>query len=172
MLKNFISTIAFLLITGFTAHAQEFSFKASVDRNEITTGEPVRLTLALVYGASASDLTTPDLKGLTVLQGPMESNNVVNINGRMSRSYSRTWYVTATQPGTYVIGPSSVRVGDRTLQTEAITINVSSSASILPNGHELGPSLSAFSGFGCVSANRPEMPTATAARASTGTNSR
>ena len=125
MLKNFIIVIASLLLTGFMAHAQESSFRASVDRNEITTGEPVMLTLSLVYTASASDLTTPDLSGFTVLQGPMETSNMVNINGRMSRSYSRIWYLTAIQPGTYVIGPSAVRVGDRTLQTDPITINVS-----------------------------------------------
>ena len=125
MLKNFIITIGFILITGFLAHAQESSFKASVDRNEITTGEPLRLTLTLVYGGSASGLTTPDLSGLTVLQGPMEENRGMNINGQISRSYSRSWYLTATQPGTYEIGPSAVRVGDRTLHTDPITIKVS-----------------------------------------------
>ncbi len=36
----------------------------------------------------------------------------------------------------------------------------------------LGPSDGALSGSGCVSMNTPATPTATAARASTGTNSR
>jgi len=40
------------------------------------------------------------------------------------------------------------------------------------SGQALGPSDRALAGSGWVSANRPEMPTATAARASTGTNSR
>jgi hypothetical protein len=43
---------------------------------------------------------------------------------------------------------------------------------ILPSGQALGPSDRALSGSGWVSMNRPETPTATAARASTGTNSR
>src|SRR3546814_6111144 len=49
---------------------------------------------------------------------------------------------------------------------------VSSSARIFGSGHALGPSLSASSGFGWVSMKRPDTPTATAARASTGMNSR
>src|SRR5205085_5919073 len=42
----------------------------------------------------------------------------------------------------------------------------------LPICHALGPSESALSGSGWVSMKSPAMPTATAARASTGTNSR
>ena len=37
------------------------------------------------------------------------------------------------------------------------------------SGHALGPSDNALAGSGCVSMNRPDIPTATAARASTGT---
>ena len=50
--------------------------------------------------------------------------------------------------------------------------SVSSSARIRDNGHALGPSDRAFSGCGCVSMKSPATPAATAARASTGTNSR
>ncbi len=125
MLKKFILALATFLITGFLAHAQESTFRASVDRNEITTGEPVKLTLYLTYESSASGLTNPSLGGLTVLQGPMEGSDMRNINGRISRSYSRVWYVTATQPGTYEIGSAAVRVGDQVLRTDPISIIVS-----------------------------------------------
>ena len=40
------------------------------------------------------------------------------------------------------------------------------------SGHAFGPSESALAGSGWVSMNSPETPAATAARASTGTNSR
>ena len=40
------------------------------------------------------------------------------------------------------------------------------------SGTAFGPSLSAFAGSGCVSMKTPATPTAIAARASTGTNSR
>ena len=49
---------------------------------------------------------------------------------------------------------------------------VSNSPFILSKGHMFGPSLKALSGSGCVSRNKPETPTAIAARANVGTNSR
>src|SRR5690606_2286472 len=58
------------------------------------------------------------------------------------------------------------------LARRSSSTSVSSKACIFPNGHAFGPSLSALSGSGWVSMKMPAMPTATAARASTGTNSR
>ncbi len=58
------------------------------------------------------------------------------------------------------------------LTTSSIAIRDSSRPRISPSGQELGPSLRAFSGSGWVSMKRPSIPTATAARANTGTNSR
>src|SRR5690606_22802159 len=58
------------------------------------------------------------------------------------------------------------------LVTSSIAMRVSSSARILPSGQALGPSDRALSGSGWVSMKMPAMPTAMAARDSTGTNSR
>src|ERR1700722_12817076 len=51
-------------------------------------------------------------------------------------------------------------------------IKLSSNAGICLSGSMLGPSHGAWSGSGCVSMKIEASPTATAARASTGTNSR
>lgn len=127
-MKKLIPTIALLLATGFSAVAQEVSFQSSVDRNEIATGESLKFTIAL-ENASGGSMTTPDWGGLVVTQGPMQSSSTTIINGRMSRSSSYIWYLTATQPGSYVIGPSTVRVGGGTLTTDAITIKVTKGSS-------------------------------------------
>ena len=58
------------------------------------------------------------------------------------------------------------------LVTASSAIKVSSSARMCLSGTALGPSERAFCGSGWVSMNRPATPTATAARASTGTISR
>lgn len=111
--------------TAVVVHAQEITFQAQVDRNEIATGEPVKLTIELDNASATGGIPTPDMGGLVVLQGPMESNSFSSINGRMTRSSSRTWYLTSPQPGTYTIGAVAVRVGNGTLQTDPITIKVS-----------------------------------------------
>lgn len=127
MLKHFISLAVPLLLACIPAQAQQITFQASVDRNEIAAGEPVKLTISL-ENASGGAMTTPDWGGMVVLQGPMESSSFSSINGRMSRSVSRIWYLTAAQPGSYVIGPSTVRVGGGALHTDPITIKVAKGA--------------------------------------------
>lgn len=129
MLNKLIHTAALLLLLSGAARAQEVSFQADVDRNEISAGEVVKYTISLDNASSGGGMTTPDWGGLVVAQGPMESSSFSSINGRMSRSSSRTWYLTATQPGNYTIGPSTVRVGGGVLQTGPITIKVGKGAS-------------------------------------------
>lgn len=123
MLNKVITAITIFLLTGLAVHAQEITFQASVDRNVIATGENVKLTIAL-QNASGGNITVPDWGGLVVVQGPMQSSSFRRINGRMSRSSSHSWYLTATQPGSYVIGPSSVKLGGGVLHTNPITIKV------------------------------------------------
>jgi hypothetical protein len=42
----------------------------------------------------------------------------------MTSSLSRTWTLTATQPGSYTIGAAQVKVGGGVVSTEPITIEV------------------------------------------------
>lgn len=114
---------AFALVCG-TLRAQEVTFEASVDRNEIAVGEPVKFTLEL-GNASAGKITTPDWGGMSIVQGPFTSNSFSNINGRISRTSSTTWVLTATGPGDHTIGPSTASIGGGTLQTDPIRIHVS-----------------------------------------------
>ncbi|MBK6343992.1 MAG: BatD family protein [Flavobacteriales bacterium] len=46
------------------------------------------------------------------------------MNGRSSSNVSRTWVLTATRPGRYVIGPAKSRVGKGMVETDPITIEV------------------------------------------------
>jgi len=120
-------TICFAACASLLVRAQEITFRATVDRNEIATGENLKLTIELTNAASGG-MTTPDMGGLAVVQGPMESSSFSFINGRSSRSTTRVWYLTATRPGTFTIGPSKVRVGNGELSTDPITINVAKGA--------------------------------------------
>ncbi|MBK9177610.1 MAG: protein BatD [Flavobacteriales bacterium] len=115
------------LVLAFSAAlplvAQEISFTASVDRNAIAAGDQVRLTITLAN--SQERFTPPDLGGLVVVAGPHESSSFNFINGRTSSTVTRTWVLSATQPGKYTIGPARVKVGRGTIETESITIEVS-----------------------------------------------
>lgn len=102
--------------------AQQIGFDAQVDRNQIAAGEQVKLTITLTNAQDRFE--PPDLGGLVIVQGPFEQSSYNFVNGRASSSVARTWVLTATRPGKYVIGPAKARVGGGVVQTDPITIEV------------------------------------------------
>ncbi|MDX9752303.1 MAG: BatD family protein, partial [Flavobacteriales bacterium] len=106
------------------AAAQEITFQATVDRNAIATGEHVRLTITLTNARGS--ITAPDFDGLVTVQGPHTStrSNVDLFTGRGTSVQTAAWVLTATKPGTYTIGPATVKVGGGVIRTEPITIEV------------------------------------------------
>lgn len=106
------------------ALAQEITFNANVDRNSVATGEPIKLTLALNNAPMNSAISPPDFGGLVVVQGPFDQNSFSMTNGRTSSSVSRSYYLQATQPGDYTIGPATARVGGGSIASKPIRIHV------------------------------------------------
>lgn len=104
------------------ARAQEITFTAQVDRNQIAAGDQLRLTITLT---NAQDrIEPPDLGGLVIVQGPFENSSYSFINGRATSSVSRTWVLTATRPGRYTIGPARTRAAGSVIQTDPIIVEV------------------------------------------------
>lgn len=114
------------IIVPWCAVAQEIGFTATVDRNTFATGQTVRLTISLTNAQGS--FSAPDLGGLVIVQGPMESSSFQMVNGRMSSTMSRIYVLTATKPGTYTIGPASARVAGGIIKTDPITLKVEQGA--------------------------------------------
>ncbi len=112
-----------LLALAFTgARAQEITFTATVDRTSFAVGESIKLTLTL--SNAQGRFGDPDLGGLVVVQGPFESSAFNFINGRGTSTISRTYVITATQPGDYTIGAAKAQVGGGSILTEPIKVHV------------------------------------------------
>lgn len=135
-MTHMLRTLSFLAVitAALCASAQEIRFTATVDRNTFATGQTVRLTISLTNGQGA--ISAPDIGGLVIVQGPMESSSYQIVNGQMSSTLSRIYVLTATKPGTYTIGPVSARVAGGIIQTEPITLKVVQGATP-PAGKEL-----------------------------------
>ena len=83
---NFRTLItALFLLPALLVQAQEISFQALVDRNEIATGEALKLTIELTNASSAGNINAPDLGGLAVahdaLQRELMNKRVGEIDG-------------------------------------------------------------------------------------------
>lgn len=120
-LRNFMVVLFFCTGCAFTV-AQQITFSARTDRSSIAVGEYVKLTVSL--SNARENFAPPSFGGLVVVQGPFDNSSLININGRISGTVSRTWVLTATAPGKYVIGSAKVRVGGGSIATDPITIEV------------------------------------------------
>ncbi len=119
------------------AFAQEITFNATVDKNAVATGDPIKLTLTLSNAPMNSSIAPPDMGGLVVAQGPFDQNSFSMVNGRTSSSLIRSYYLQATRPGDYTIGPATARVGGGSITTKPIKVQVVKGESAAPSNSAL-----------------------------------
>ena len=132
--------LPFLLAAAFFAPAvfsQEITFNATVDRNSVSTGDPIKLTLTLSNAPMNSSIAPPDLGGLVIVQGPFDQNSFSMMGGKTTSSISRSYYLQATRPGDYTIGAATARVGGGTINSKPISIHVVKGESTGPSNSTL-----------------------------------
>jgi len=114
------------LVIGFLLAATrvfaDVSVVASVDRNHISFGESVTLTVT-VQGADNGEPSIPNVGGLT-LSGPSTSTSLSWVNGQTSKSASFAYQVTPGRPGEFIIPAISVNAGGKSYLTEPIKLVV------------------------------------------------
>ena len=105
------------------AASADFGVEATVDRNVVTLGRTLRLTITV---SGASDVERPDLgdlEGFEVL-GTSSSQNISMVNLKVTRSLSLIYTLAALHEGEFTLGPFTVRAGDNIGETEPIKVKV------------------------------------------------
>lgn len=123
-MKHIISFLFLLALTLCPLRAQRFSVDAPT-----SVGEGKYFHLRYTAGGDdATGFTPPSLADFEVLAGPNVSHNhnFEMINGRTSSSSSvtYTYVLMPRRTGTFTIGPASVRLKGRTLQSRSVSIHV------------------------------------------------
>jgi hypothetical protein len=117
----------FPLIIGFLLAATrvfaDVSVVASVDKNQISFGESVTLTVAVQGTQSGTAPVIPKVDGLT-FDGPSTQNNFSFSNGQTSQSISFTYQVTPGRTGEFTIPTIAVNVGGKMYSTTPIKLVV------------------------------------------------
>jgi len=109
---------ALLPLTGRAA-----TFTASVDRDTITLGESVTLSLAFGGGQPQNAPAPPQIPNLQITYiGPSSQFSV--INGQVSSSITYNFTVTPRQAGDYTIPALSTDVGGEKLSSQPFTLKV------------------------------------------------
>jgi hypothetical protein len=99
------------------------TFTAALDRDTITLGESVTLSLAFAEGQPQNAPSPPQIANLQISYiGPSSQFSV--INGQVSSSVTYNFTVTARQEGTYTIPALSAEVGGEKLTSQPLTLRV------------------------------------------------
>jgi hypothetical protein len=114
----------FIFYTG-NLRSQDISFTAEGPR-VVETGEQFMVSFSL--NARPSSFTPPDLKDFYVLSGPNQSSSssIQIINGRTSQSttITYTYYLQASEPGTFTIPPAKAVVNKKEYTSNSLSIEV------------------------------------------------
>lgn len=126
-MKNIFTSVSFifsLILFSAGGNAQDVTFTASVDKNIIAMGEQIEVTFTLSGSKGGSNFRAPSFDSFVILSGPNQMNSMQFINGAMSVSTSYSYVIQPRSEGKFTIGPASIRVDGKQLNTQPITIEV------------------------------------------------
>jgi hypothetical protein len=109
----------------------DIRFTATTDADKIIVGGVAEVSFELV-NARGANFAAPSFEGLEVLSGPSTSYQTSIRNGVTRTSMSYIYTVQGLEPGRVTIGVASIRVGNQTLSTKPIVLQVIESADADP----------------------------------------
>ncbi|MEM9936088.1 MAG: BatD family protein [Bacteroidota bacterium] len=112
-------------------------FVAFVDRNKVPVNQPFQVSFQL-ENAQSRQIEFPDFDPLQVVAGPNSSSSMQIVNGQVSQTMSYSFYLRGVQEGKHTIGKATIKVGDKTLATEPISVEIVAAAAAPSGGSQQG----------------------------------
>lgn len=124
-MKFWTNILVIILLCNAYARSQEVSFTAEGPR-VVEVGEQFMVSFSL--NARPSSFNPPDMKDFNVLSGPNQSSStsIQIINGKSSQSntITYTYYLQASNPGTFTIQPATAVVNKKEYTSNSLSIEV------------------------------------------------
>jgi len=115
---------AVLLGMVLTASVEGANFTASLDRDVISMGENATLTLSFENGRPTRMPEIPSIPNLQIADNGGESSQTTIVNGSVTTSLNRTFTVTPTQAGKYVIPSLKAEIDGRAFSSQPLALTV------------------------------------------------
>jgi len=120
-MKKGLTFISMLLMT-LQLMASAVSFKAVLSHSKVAVGQRFRITFTVNSGGGS--FAKPSFDNFRVLSGPNQSNSMQYINGKMSREYSISYILQATEVGNFEIGPAVITANGKEHKSNVVEIEV------------------------------------------------
>ncbi len=118
-----LSIIALVLMSlGVVAQ----TLTSKVNRSTVNVGENFQVSFDIE--GDGSNFTPPSFEDFGLLSGPNKSSSMQWINGNFSSSVSYSYILRAMSEGEFNIGPASIKVKGKTIESQPISVKV------LPSG--------------------------------------
>lgn len=134
MKKNLLLIFYIILVQATLASAQKFTATAS--HTEISVDEVFEVEWSL--DAAGESFDPPSLSNFQVLSGPNQSTGIQFINGKLSRSLSYSYHLRPLHAGTFTIVPAKIKVGNKIIASNKLTINVTDAGGSSRNNTDRG----------------------------------
>jgi len=129
-----ITVIIFLVLASHVVLAQ-ISFKASVNKFKVGLNERIKIDFT-INKQGGDNFTPPNFKNFTVLAGPSQATNFSMINGKTSFTQTYSYIIQPTKKGTLQIGSASILFNGRTVNSNALKVNVTNAVAIPKNNND------------------------------------
>jgi hypothetical protein len=143
-----VALVGWLVAAG-VALAANVELSQSVDRTELGDEDTFRLTVSL-SGGDPDDLVLPRSEDFEVLSRQSRTQMSIQMGGGrtgMQRTTVYTLVMRANRTGKLTLPPSEIRVGNKMVRSEAITLTVKKGRLGPPPGQAQRPPRSGFPGF-------------------------
>jgi hypothetical protein len=110
------------LIIGCSAFAQNAFLSATASKSTVGVGEQFQVTFTL--NCDGQNFRSPDLSNFNVLSGPNKSSSISIVNNSYTQTLSFTFFLQPKSEGTFKIGPASIEVQGKKINSNIINLTV------------------------------------------------
>jgi uncharacterized protein (DUF58 family) len=111
-------------VLGGAAFAQEFQVSVKVDKTTAEVGDPLTFTLTLAGDLASVDLSRLEFPPEFTVAGRSQSTNFAMRSGAVERSMVLAIVLVPQEPGTFQLGPFTLKHGKQEFETEPIEVTV------------------------------------------------
>jgi hypothetical protein len=119
-MRKSYTILFFILVLASVGFAQKFV--AQTSKSQVAVGETFQISFTL--NTSGSNFKVPNLKDFDVYSGPNQSTNMSFVNGSMSQTITLSYLLAPKKEGKVILGPASVTVEGKVIQSNSLTIDV------------------------------------------------
>jgi hypothetical protein len=123
---------------GYLATGQ-VKFSTVVSSKEIGRNDYVQIEFVVENAKEIEHMNPPAFAGFRVVQGPIQSSGMSIVNGNMSQYKSLSFVLQPTKAGKFLIAGAAATVDGKPMESNSVTIEVSTAASVNPVQPQVAP---------------------------------